>query len=288
MGNNYRYPLFFFLFILFTAVSCESQQQPDLSPPGYNFNSPKKYRMPDILREISGIAFHNDNPDTLYAEEDENGRVYHFKLGDNQILQTRFSKKGDFEDIAICNLFVIMLRSDGVLFTFPLSETSLSEAVHVKEFKNLLPAGEYEGLACPDSSGKLFVLCKSCNDENMRKWGGGSILQIDGNGNLTSAGNFEINIKEIDVLEDSRKIKFHPSALARNQLTGEWYILSSTNKLLVVADQNWKVKSVYPLKPSLFAQPEGIAFDKQHNLYISNERGLTAAATILVFPYLHK
>ena len=43
--------------------------------------------------------------------------------------------------------------------------------------------------------------------------------------------------------------------------------------MLVMADENWKVKSVYPLNPSLFVQPEGIAFDRQQNLYISNERG---------------
>jgi len=244
--------------------------------------------MPDLLREISGIAFKNGNPDTLYAEEDENGRVYHFKLGDKQIFQTRFGKKGDFEDIAICNQFVIMLRSDGVLFTFPLSETGQGEAQQVKEFKSLLQAGEYEGLACPDSSGKLFVLCKSCINENMRKWGGGSILQIDRTGNLSPAGNFEIRIKEIDALEDSRKIKFHPSALAQDPLTKDWFILSSVNKLLVITDQNWKVKTVYPLKPSMFVQPEGIAFDRDRNLFISNERGLSPAATVLVFVYHNK
>ena len=55
--------------------------------------------------------------------------------------------------------------------------------------------------------------------------------------------------------------------------------------MLVVADPNWKVKSVYPLNPSLFVQPEGIAFDRQQNLYISNERGLSSAATILLFTY---
>jgi uncharacterized protein YjiK len=34
--------------------------------------------------------------------------------------------------------------------------------------------------------------------------------------------------------------------------------------------------------------PEGIAFDNQQNLYISNERNLTPAATILVFAYQNK
>ncbi len=72
-------------------------------------------------------------------------------------------------------------------------------------------------------------------------------------------------------LADAHKIVFHPSALAQNPLTREWFVLSSVNKLLVITDENWKVKSVYPLDPSVFNQPEGIAFDQQQNLYISNE-----------------
>lgn len=80
-------------------------------------------------------------------------------------------------------------------------------------------------------------------------------------------------------------MQFRPSALAKNPKTNEWYILSSTNKLLVVADANWKVKTVYPLDLSLFLQPEGIAFDNQNNLYISNEGDKTSKGTVLKFNY---
>lgn len=244
--------------------------------------------MQDLLREISGIAFNKGINDTLYAEEDENGKVFHFRLGDNRIQSTRFGKKGDFEDISICNNYVIMLRSDGVLFTFPLSETGKKEADRVKVFENILPSGEYEGLASIDSSKKIFVLCKHCTEEKTNKWGGGSILQLDASGNLTVSGNFEIAIKEIDAILGSRKINFHPSALAKNVLTGEWYIISSVNKLLIITDENWTVKAAYPLDPLLFNQPEGIAFDRQQNLYISNERGQSISATVLLFAYKNR
>jgi hypothetical protein len=287
MENNCKFHYLFFLFLLFTVISCESQKPKFSSPAGYDFNKPKQFRMPDMLREISGIAFHNGNSDTVYAEEDESGRVYHFKPGDKKWPYTRFGKNGDFEDISIWNNYVIMLRSDGYLFTFPFSETIKGNAQQVKEFKGLLPDGEYEGLATDDASGKIFVLCKHCDYDKTSKWGGGSILQMDSSGNLGALGKFEIDIKEIDALENTGKINFHPSALAINPKTRDWFILSSVNKLLVVTDQNWKVKSVYPLDPSLFAQPEGIAFDKQLNLYISNERGETISANILLFPF-HK
>jgi hypothetical protein len=55
--------------------------------------------------------------------------------------------------------------------------------------------------------------------------------------------------------------------------------------MLVITDEQWKVKSAFPLDPAVFNQPEGIAFDSHQNLYISNERGQAAAATVLMFSY---
>jgi hypothetical protein len=55
--------------------------------------------------------------------------------------------------------------------------------------------------------------------------------------------------------------------------------------MLVIADANWQVKEVYPLPSSTFVQPEGIAFDGNNNLYISNEGGPTSGGNILKFTY---
>jgi uncharacterized protein YjiK len=287
MVNKFKIRWLFLVCALFMVISCESQRQRFTSPPGYDLSKPKRYNMPDELREISGIAFNKGMNDTLYAEEDENGKVFHFKLGDTRTRVTRFGKKGDFEDISICNQYAILLRSDGVLFTFPVSETSRRDAQQVKVFEGLLANGEYEGLAS-ESSGKIFVLCKHCSDEKTNKWGGGFILQMDASGNLTRSGEFEINVKEIDAIAGTRKINFHPSALTQNLRTREWWLLSATNHMLVITDEVWKVKAVHLLDPSIFPQPEGMAFDNDQNLYISNERGQTAAATVLVFSWQNK
>ena len=244
--------------------------------------------MLDPLREISGITFNRGRNDTMYAEQDEEGKVFHFKLGDNRIQATRFWKKGDFEDISICNDFVIMLRSDGVLFTFPLSETTKPDAGLVKSFEGLLPAGEYEGLASTAGDGKVFVLCKHCENEKTSREGFGYIFQLNAAGNLIPSGNFEYHVREIEALAGIKKIHFHPSALTMNPLTHEWYILSAVNRILVITNETWKVKAVYPLNPSIFPQPEGITFDGQQNLYISNERNQSATATILAFAYQEK
>jgi uncharacterized protein YjiK len=286
MENYNRFHIILTVCTLLSVASCESQKR-YASPPGYDLNKPVSYIMPMVLNEISGIAFNKGLHDTLYAEQDEEGKVFHFKLGDDRLQTTRFGKKGDFEDIAICRDYVIMLRSDGVLFSFPFSETHNSKAEHVKQFKGLLPAGEYEGLASIDSSGEIFVLCKHCSNEKTSKLGGGTIFKLTASGDLVNSANFELNIKEIEMITGIRKINFHPSALCKNPRTDEWYVLSSVNKMLVITDKNWKVKAVYPLNPSVFPQPEGMAFDQQQNLYISNEKNLKPSANVLAFAF-HK
>jgi hypothetical protein len=136
-----------------------------------------------------------------------------------------------------------------------------------------------------EKSRKLYVLCKTCKDDNEKKQSKGYILQAANGGLLTTVGGFSVDVKDIEVQLDKKKSAFRPSALAKNPRTNEWYILSSVNKALVVTDAAWKVKATYPLSAGLFTQPEGIAFDSQSNLYISNEGDTLSPATILKFTY---
>ena len=271
-------------FTMLAGLSCINKQGYD-SPPGYDLNKPVKYFMPQSLKEISGIAFHHSKGDSIYAEQDEEGKVYYFKLGDKHVSFSKFGQRGDYEDIRIMNGRVIMLRSDGVLFTFPFNQVRNPEIPNVQQWDGLLPAGEYEGLYGDEKTSQLYVLCKHCNDEKTSKIGGGFIFKVSPNGAIKQSGEFSINIREIEAQLGIKKVDFHPSALAKNLRTNEWYILSSVNKILVVADAGWKVKAVYPINPSLFIQPEGIAFDSQHNLYISNEGDKITPGTIYKFNY---
>jgi DNA-binding beta-propeller fold protein YncE len=79
--------------------------------------------------------------------------------------------------------------------------------------------------------------------------------------------------------------RFQPSGLARHPATGDWYLISSVNKLLIVANSNFEIESVWPLLPSRFRQPEGIAFDRLGNMYISNEGDEVSSGNVLKFEY---
>lgn len=271
---------------VFLAISCKNKEKAiPLSPPGYDLNQPIKYKMPEDLTEISGFAFHNGKNDSVYAQQDEEGFLFNLKLGDKKANYTKFAKSGDYEDVAICREQVIMLKSDGTLFTFPFSQVRAKEVTDVQKTKGELPEGEYEAIYADDKSGLVYALCKHCAEEKTSKSSSGYILKLQPDGTLKQSGSFMIDVKEIERLANKKRVPFRPSALAKNTFTNEWYVLSSVNKMLVVTDANWKMKNVYPLSVTIFGQPEGMAFDNQRNLYISNEGDQLSAGNILKFSF---
>ena len=272
--------------LIFTGLSCIKKKSMGLeSPIGYDLTKPQKYGMPDILQEISGISFNKGDNKIVYAEMDEDGTLFSLPLGTKDDKATKFGKKGDYEDVAVAKGWAMVLKSNGNIYSFPLSETKNDEVTKVVETTGLFPKGDYEGLFANETTGKVYVLCKTCKQDKGTKVVSGYILSLKEDGTLKSAGNFSIDASNLDVLSGKKKGGFHPSALAINPLTKEWYIVSSLNKALVVTDTNWKIKAVYHLNSNEFNQPEGIAFDTGGNLYISNEGSETTAGNILKFNY---
>lgn len=277
--------MYHFIFIvLFLAFSSCREAEPLGSPPGYDLSSPQKFVVGEVLHEISGIVFLRGNADTIYAIEDEAGRLFHFHLGERSYPYWKFWKRGDYEDVAILdNKEFVVLRSDGSLYVLPMDRAENGEAA-TKAYEHILPAGEYEGLFA-DDGGKLIALCKNCPDDDQRDEVTAYTIQYNAQHQLAITDHFLVEAKASKLRsEEHRKVKFHPSALARHPLTKEWYILSSVNKALLVLDGQWKLKKTYQLDPILFKQPEGLAFDRKGNMYISNE-GHGGNANVLLFTY---
>lgn len=274
------------LFISFMAISCiGKKEKPVTGPQGYNLSQPQKYSMPDVLQEISGIAFNKGDNSFVYAQQDEDGKLFKLPIGTKDETKTKFAEKGDYEDVSILNNWAILLKSNGNLYAFPLTETNNETTTKVKESFGLVPKGEYEGMFADEETRQVYVLCKSCKEDKDTKFTSGYILAFQNDGVLKLKGSFKVDASQMDKLSGKKKGTFHPSALAMHPITKEWYILSSVNKALVVLDSKWMVKSVYHLSANVFNQPEGIAFDKDANLYISNEGSETQVGNILRFDY---
>ena len=280
--------LFFRLTVIvgfYFAIPASSGCQPVNyeNPPGYSLDKPKTFWLNESLHEISGICFSGKNKDTIYAIEDENGKLFYFHPGDKDYQRWKFGKKGDFEDVTVLGeKEFIVLRSDGSLFKFPVSQIRSEKEEGVQVLEHFLPEGEYEGLFA-DTDGRIYAMCKNCPDDK-HKAVTMYVLQEDASGKLNITNHFTVKVSKEQLTSINEKIRFHPSALTRHPITGDWYILSAVNKSLLILNSQWQIKGYYPIRPADFRQPEGICFDSQGNLYISNE-GAEGTANIQFFPY---
>ncbi|ALL08873.1 SdiA-regulated family protein [Pedobacter sp. PACM 27299] len=269
---------------LVAFYACKPVASKFSSPAGYDLEHPEKFNMPESLLEISGIAFYKGKPDTVYSIQDEEGSVFRQKWGVKHQKNVSFGSKGDYEDVAIFNEKIFILKSNGHLYSFPFSERVKEKAEQVKVTKKLVPKGEYESLYADPETQKVYVLCKSCPVDKKKKTSTGYVLNYDLKlDSLIPESTFSIDLEQIKKLNPKLKASLSPSALTKNPKTKEWYILASANKLLVIADENWKVKQVHRLNSSIYNQPEGIAFDNDMNLYISNEGDELTNGNILKF-----
>lgn len=265
-------------FVLLTA--CKQKAKKELLLNGYNLSAPEKFFMPESLLEISGIAFYKGNNDTVYAVQDESGKVFRIAWNIKKTNHTRFAGNGDYEDLAVLNDTLYILKSNGNLYVFPFAERNLKEPALVQELSGILPPGEYEGMFGDEENKRLYILCKHCEQDNNKTV---TLYELRTGGNFSVTRQLEVDVKTNNSFQKKLKGGFNPSAIAKHPQTGEWYILSAVNKLLLVTDSTMNIKNGIELKTSLFPQPEGIAFDNEGNLYISNEGTEINAGTILKF-----
>ncbi len=268
--------LYFLLAMAF--ANCVQKTRDYKSPAGYNLNNPYVIKLPNELEEVSGIAYYRKD-NSLFMESDAKGALYKMFLNKpTDIRKWKFSHKRDYEDIVLHDSTFYVLNNNGDIVSLNFVNDSL--VAHEFTFP---PNGknEFESMYFDDQLQKLVLICKECEND---KEATVSAYYFDLNLSVYAAG-FVIEAKSILELTSPKSHKFKPSAAAIHPVTGELYILSSINKLLVVAERNGAVKEVYHLDPSVFNQPEGIAFTPGGNLFISNEAGKPNPATILFYQY---
>jgi len=266
---------------LLFMTACQQGEQYS-SPEGYDFSSPEKILMKEALLEISGITFHHGRPDTLLAINDESGKLFFFTETDLKPHIVKFAGSGDYEDVAVYKDSIFVLRSDGSIFSLPDSLTQ--QKTISSRRKKIFPKAEYESIYIDDKSGILYVLCKQYSKKKNKNLLLGYSIDLKDSTNTVSPFAIDLN----PIIDKKNKKQFLPSAMAKNLLTGEWFIISSANKFFLITDKNFKPKKIFSLDPAYFIQPEGMAFDNQNNLYISNEGNDLRNGNILKFKYQEK
>uniref|UniRef100_UPI003132DE6D hypothetical protein n=1 Tax=Escherichia coli TaxID=562 RepID=UPI003132DE6D len=82
--------------------------------------------------------------------------------------------------------------------------------------------------------------------------------------NLTDPAFKSSKTKKIQSVMQPSDINIHP-------VSGEIYVLEATNPKLLILNNAGRIKKLYHLNPKTFAQPEGLSFASNGDLYISNE-----------------
>ena len=276
---NMRIALYF-LAILF--VSCAGKRAPTPSPEGYDLGRPRVVNLPAELDEISGLTYYEKDK-SIFAISDETGMLYKITpTTDNntRINKWKFSKKADFEDLVLLDSIFYVLQSNGMMHIVRFID---KDSVYTKQVPFLnQDKNEFETLYYDSNQKRLIVFCKNCEDDTKN---GINTYSFDPATETYSDSISTVDVKDLANQLDDKKLTYKASCAAVNPLTGELFVVSAVNKLLMVLGKDKKVKNFYRLDRGLFKQPEGITFSGNGTLIISNEAGEAGSANLLIFNY---
>jgi hypothetical protein len=270
------------IFVLVFAAGCTNDGYKNLSsPPEYNLNKPSIIKLPTYLDEISGIAYYPKDKG-IFAINDEKGWLYKVLLSQNMVIQRwKYAKGADFEDMVLVDSVFYVLQSSGSIIEF---KFITKDSVARNLYESGLPGkNEFEILYHDKEKNQLIMLCKDCEADDKNSLSSFAFDLATHKFSPTRA--YVMDIRKIEALLQQKKVHFKPSAAAINPIDGRLYIISSINKVLVVADRNGVPEHVYRISPRLYKQPEGLTFTPEGNLLISNESADVGAANILIFKY---
>ncbi|MDB5242573.1 MAG: hypothetical protein JWP57_3198 [Spirosoma sp.] len=226
----------------------------------YQLNAPDEtVTLPKELKEISGLTYYKD--DKLLCVQDEEAVVYVYDIKKKKVVKDfGFGGYGDFEGIEYVNGQVYVLESNGNLFRFE------PESTQIGRTKTDLPTKtEVEGLAYDPKTKRLLIAVKSGGGASSDK----AIYSYD----LLNKAVFkdmQLNDTQLEGAHIDPKT-YKPSGIAVHPITGEWYILTSAGKRLLITNRQARIRYSEPLNPTQFRQPEGICFAPNGDLFIASE-----------------
>lgn len=263
----------------------------------YNYNDPQAVVLLDeALQEISALGYDPISKE-LYTVQDEAGWYYVLDKTDGKIIRkSKFWQNGDYEGLEYYEGQLFIVKSSGTLFR--VSNLGAPEQKTIKHKNYLNKNDDIEGMCYDAKANRLLISCKGFsygheNARHTRKFFHVDPISLV----LDSTALFTISRQDyVDFLskstrkehekilkkleEDKTKFKFFPSAIAIHPDSRNIYVLSSKGKTLNVLNPGGQLIAIYKLKKSIYTQPEGMIFDEDSTLYISNE-GKDAQASLI-------
>jgi len=225
----------------------------------------QQWDLPDILKEVSGITYLDK--DRIACIQDENGTIFIYNRTSRKIeKEIPFAGAGDYEGITLNGTTAYVVRSDGRLYE--VADLNAAKPV-VKEYSSFLNA-EYniEGLCFDGSANRLLLAAK---DDKPGQPGYKSIYAFDlSSKTLGREPAYRIDLQHAMLGDGGGKKGFSPSAIGIHPVNRDIYVNDGPKSRLLILDRTGEPKKLVQLG-SDFAQPEGITFSPQGDVFISNE-----------------
>ncbi len=274
-------------------------EKSDASQTPYQFGAPdQSFNLSADLNEISGLSLAS-NADELVAIHDELGELFFISKKNGALLRrTKFATDGDFEGIEFVKEAMYVVKSKGTIYKI----TNIGTVgQHVEKIvTELSKVDNIEGLGYSAAENALLLAGKGQKiGETIKK------IYFVSLGNYKIINTLTISLTDFknflqdkpqkryeklkaDYDEATENLEFGPSAVALHPISGELYILSSINKLLLRTDKKGKILDIVKLDKNIHRQPEGLCFDRDGTLFISNESKDGSAPQLHVFKPLGK
>ena len=279
----------YFYFISFVlAYSCNYFEGPQLSEKQilnqlnrikYDLESPdKKYKLHYDLEEISGLSYYQEGK--IACIQDENGILFIYDLEDESIVrEIKFAKDGDYEGLTLVKEMAYVIKSNGEISYFKLDPNS--EKIDAKKVKTPLSTkNDVEGLCYLKNTDEFLISCKGKGDHGKFDVKGKAFYSLNRtNLTFTPSPVFTIRQSSLEKFFEENKDNYatkhspelNPSAVAQHPVSGDLFILSAKDRILLITDLDGKIIDLAILNKKLFRQPEGICFDPKGNLFIASE-----------------
>ena len=271
------------------AVASEPIEHHDFA---YQLNKPDEtFNLDHDLLEISGLGM-DKSGEFLYAVQDENGVIFKLSKTTGEVLdKIKFHKDGDYEGIEVVGDQIYVVKSTGTIYQ--VSNVGLPQQQMKKYNSFLTRENDVEGLGYDKKNNRLLIACKGIPatgesfevirykkvvygfDLTTNSLGPDPVYTIQLNdirnylGENKGMNGYEKLVEFFSAGKEN--LTFNPSAIAVHPLTNEIYVISSSGKVLGVLNESGKVVHIEKLEKAVHAQPEGLVFDKDGTLYISNE-----------------
>ena len=227
----------------------------------------KLWELPEILREVSGIAYMGNN--RIACIQDEDGIIFIYDLSSSTIVkEIKFAESGDYEAISLVGESAYVLRSDGTIFEVL---NFNGEAPQTFQYETPIKGKlNFEGLGFEKSKKRLLIALKERSGNEFKPvysfnlkdkiWVEEPVYKID----------FKDPVFEILDQKISRKM-LRPSEITVHPSTGKIYVLDGIDPKLLILDTTGKHLELHIFNNKQFPQAEGLTFGNAGEIFISNE-----------------